>query len=273
MIAPASAPLALDHLVIGATQLDTVSARLAALGFAVTPEGGHPSLGTRNRTVLFAGHYLEWLALAGPAPADPADYRAILRRSEGVCGFAFKSDDIARSCVWLAAHGASGRTGRSFTRPVETDAGPAEARFEVVFFPSSTSDSTFAFFCRHFTPELVWRTDALSHRNGVVAVTAVQGWFAAAVETERVYRERFGIPADAPQVDLGGPRLVFGEAGVPSADQENWIHLTFATRDLAAARRCCTEAGALVQPTASGGLLALTRAELGVDLAFEPIAA
>lgn len=48
-----------------------------------------------------------------------------------------------------------------------------QARFRTVGFDEGTFGSTRAYFCEHFTPELVWRTEWQYHDNAVVDIVRV----------------------------------------------------------------------------------------------------
>ncbi len=251
---------ALDHLVIATRDLDGCARGLEALGFAPTPEGGHPSLGTRNRTVLFPGHYLEWLRLEAPPPPGSDDFRAVLAAGTGVVGFALRPDDRP------------GGAGAPLTveRPVAAPGGTGVARFELAFLPPPPRRAAFLFTCHHLTPELVWRPDFLRHPNGAGGVTTVHGAFADPDGERRAYRELFGLPPDGRDPRLGPTRLVFGAAG-PLGD--GWFRVALDVPSPSAVRLRATAAGFTAEAGAGDTILLKTRDVLGVELLLESAAA
>lgn len=81
-------PLAIDHVILAASDLEGVAERLARLhGLTSTPGGGHAALGTRNRIIPLGGPYLELLA-GTPLP-------------DGFAGWMVRTDDIDRDAARL----------------------------------------------------------------------------------------------------------------------------------------------------------------------------
>lgn len=251
-VSPGLAPsvAALDHLVIGADDLDAVAATLQRIGFLVTPPSGHPALGTRNRTIVLPGLYVEWLHCPHP-PADPADYRHILHARSGVSGFALRTDSAEREAARL------GVNANAFNRPLDpADPHTPEARFAVASVPGSAAARFFAFYCQHFTPDLVWRADFAPHPNGVTRVLGVDGVFRDLSSAHAEIAARIGpAPGALHQAAANEP--------------EGFRVVRLGARDPAALGVRCVSAGIACRPTSTRALRACTAADLGVDLVFE----
>ena len=248
---PATAALSrIDHVVIGSTQLDDVAAALELLGFRVTPASGHPSLGTRNRTVVLPGLYLEWLHAPQP-PVDPADYRFLLHRLPGVSGFALRTASAAEEAA------RRGLPARAFSRPLSPDqTGSPEARFETTFLPIEPHARFFAFFCQHHTPELVWRADYAVRPNGVTGVKGIDGGFRTPTEGEAaLQRQVGGVP--------GNLRLV------ATGETEAFDRLCLGARQPGVLRDHARTAGFSCEALEGGRIRLLTARALGVDLVIE----
>lgn len=251
MPTPAAAALSrIDHVVIGSTRLDEAAAALAALGFRVTPASGHPSLGTRNRTVVLPGLYLEWLH-APQSPADPADYRHLLRRLPGVSGFALRTTSAAEEAA------RRGLTSRAFSRPLSPDQpGSPEARFETTFLPIEPHARFFAFFCQHHTPELVWRADYAVHPNGITGVKGIDGGFRAPADVAAaLQRQVGGAPGNLRRVATG--------------ETEAFDRVCLGARQPGELRDRARAAGFSCEEGEDGRIRLLTARALGVDLVIE----
>ena len=165
-----SPALALDHLVIN-THFEIDAARLLfeQFGFQLTPRGHH-SLGSVNHLLMFEDDYLELIGL----PKDsPRLRREILESSLGIDGLVFKSDDAARTQANLRALGYAVQDIQAFSRAVELDGDSVDARFETVRFVPGQFSAGRLYYCKHFTPELVWRKEWQTHPNGVTQIAAL----------------------------------------------------------------------------------------------------
>ena len=88
--------LYLDHVLIGVRDLASSADVFAdRLGFTLTPEGVHPGRGTHNRLAVFAGEYLELIAVrdATEGVFRPS-LNAFLESREGLYMFAIGTGDI-----------------------------------------------------------------------------------------------------------------------------------------------------------------------------------
>jgi Glyoxalase-like domain len=91
----------IDHVILGAADLDSAAARLEAEhGLRATGGGRHEGIGTHNRIVPLGGGYLEILAVADAAEAERSPLgRALAARiadsGDRLIGWAVLVDDVA----------------------------------------------------------------------------------------------------------------------------------------------------------------------------------
>ena len=176
--------LSLDHLVIN-TRFDTDAAEalFAQLGFTLTPRGYH-TLGSINHLIVFDGHYLELIGL----PADGAAARPEIAASPlGADGLVYRTEDPERTFASLEAAGFAATAPQHFSRPVES---LGDARFVTVRLAPGQLPGGRVVFCRHLTPELVFRDAWRDHPNGACALAALH-----LVDADRAAYARLGEPA------------------------------------------------------------------------------
>ncbi|MEC5344255.1 VOC family protein [Brenneria populi] len=150
--------LKLDHLAINCRfALDDSAELFRALGFALTPRGHH-SLGSINHLIMFADHYLELIGL--PDPSQPLR-RELLDSPPGIDGLVFASDDTERTETTLRAAGFNVQPAQHFSRAVVSGAEKGEARFSTLRLAPGSFSAGRVYFCRHHTPEWVWRDEWL----------------------------------------------------------------------------------------------------------------
>jgi len=156
--------LPLDHLVINTHfEMNAAQAIFEQLGFTLTPRGRH-SLGSINHLMVFDNDYLELIGL----PSDGGPLRKeVLDSPVGIDGLVFQTSDASRTHQLLQAKGFALQPVQAFSRPVELDGVVAEARFETVRFEPGQFNAGRLYYCKHFTPELVWRAEWQAHHNGV----------------------------------------------------------------------------------------------------------
>ena len=156
--------LPLDHLVINTHfEMNAAQNIFEQLGFTLTPRGRH-SLGSINHLMVFKNDYLELIGL----PSDGGPLRKdVLESPVGIDGLVFQTSDAARTHQLLQANGLAVQTVQAFSRPVELGGVVSEARFETVRFEPGQFNAGRLYYCKHFTPELVWRKEWQTHRNGV----------------------------------------------------------------------------------------------------------
>ncbi|HYS66860.1 MAG TPA: VOC family protein [Paraburkholderia sp.] len=156
--------LKLDHLVIN-TRFDTDAAQhlFEQLGFTLTPRGYH-TLGSINHAIVFGDHYLELIGL----PADGKTIREeIVASPLGADGLVFRSDDPEATFNALRDAGFNATPPQTFSRPV---ASLGDARFTTVRLAPGQLPGGRVYFCRHLTPELVFRGEWQTHRNEAYAL-------------------------------------------------------------------------------------------------------
>ena len=156
--------LPLDHLVINTHfEMNAAQNIFEQLGFTLTPRGRH-SLGSINHLMVFENDYLELIGL----PSDGGALRKdVLESPVGIDGLVFQTSDAARTHQLLQANGLAVQPVQAFSRPVELGGVVSEARFETVRFEPGQFTAGRLYYCKHFTPELVWRKEWQTHRNGV----------------------------------------------------------------------------------------------------------
>ena len=165
-VAPAHDALALplDHLVINTHfEMNAAQNIFEQLGFTLTPRGRH-SLGSINHLMVFENDYLELIGL----PSDGGLLRKdVLESPVGIDGLVFQTSDAARTHQLLQANGLAVQPVQAFSRPVELNGVVSEARFETVRFEPGQFNAGRLYYCKHFTPELVWRKEWQAHSNRV----------------------------------------------------------------------------------------------------------
>jgi hypothetical protein len=162
--------LPLDHLVINTHfEMNAAHAIFEQIGFTLTPRGRH-SLGSINHLMVFEQDYIELLGL----PSDGGPLREeVLSSPVGIDGLVFTTTDAAQTHHSLQAAGFAVRPVQAFSRPVELAGVVSDARFETVRFEPGQFSAGRLYYCKHFTPELVWRAEWQTHSNGVRQVAGL----------------------------------------------------------------------------------------------------
>jgi hypothetical protein len=168
----------LDHIVINTLfDMDRAAALMSQLGFTVTPRGYH-SLGSINHLMVFEGHYLE---LVGLPLGTEVLRRDVLESPLGLNGLVFQAKEVNAIIGQLRDSGLTMLEPQDFSRPATIDGVEQLVRFRT----TRTAPELFAagrvYYCQHYTPELVWRPEWMSHANGcsglselVVVTTAIE---------------------------------------------------------------------------------------------------
>jgi hypothetical protein len=166
---------ALDHVVINALfDMDPAAALMSQLGFTLTPRGFH-SLGSINHLMVFEGHYLELVGL--PLETEVLR-RDVLESPLGLNGLVFQASDIDACISQLRESGLTMLEPQSFSRPVTIDGVEQLARFRTTRTAPELFEAGRVYYCQHYTPELVWHRQWMTHANGcsglseLVVVTA-----------------------------------------------------------------------------------------------------
>ncbi len=171
---------ALDHVVINVLfDMDRAAALMSRLGFTVTPRGYH-SLGSINHLLMFEGHYLELVGL--PSGTDVLR-KDVLESPRGLNGLVFGADDIDACLARLRGSGLAMLEPQSFSRPLTIDGVEHLARFRTVRTAPELFEAGRVYYCRHYTPELVWHRPWMSHSNGCHGLSELVV-VSAAIETD-----------------------------------------------------------------------------------------
>ena len=271
--------LHLDHALILVRNLAAAADDYRRLGFTLTPQGGHPALGTANHTVMFGRDYLELLEVVQRTPSSER-WARILDRREGFGAMALGTPDAAATRRQLVERGIEVPPLIDFVRPVALADGVVEARFTVAHLPDTATPALPAFFCQQHTAEFVWRPEWQQHANtalGVAGLTVVDA------DPERLapaYERLVGRASVHPHpggfaVDLRGTRLwivrpefAAERLGTPLmwTRQPTPVGVSITVRSLAAAGTLLTGNGVRFQPFGKRSLLIGPTATRGVHL-------
>ncbi|MDP6871996.1 MAG: VOC family protein [Alphaproteobacteria bacterium] len=160
-------PAQLDHTVINVKfEMDKAQGLFGDLGFFLTERGYH-TLGSINHLMMFGTDYLELLGLPPGAENPRPD---IAEAPVGINGLVFKTSDADETFAHLQALDMAGDPPKSFSRPVALPDGEQDAAFRTVTVRAGVFPGGRVYFCEHHTPELVWRPEWQSHRNGAQAI-------------------------------------------------------------------------------------------------------
>lgn len=178
---PTAGEIFLDHVAHFAPDIEAAGARLAALGFRLTPftpqqnrtpQGMVPA-GMANRCVMLREGYLEVLTAIGDTPLA-AQFRAVTSRHVGLHLVAFATADPDGAHEALQSGGFRPGEPVALTRAVEGPAGERlEARFTVIRVPPDAMQEGRIQMLQHHTEDAVWQARWLGHDNGIVSLKAV----------------------------------------------------------------------------------------------------
>jgi Glyoxalase-like domain len=170
----------LDHVVINTLfDMDPAAGLMSQLGFTLTPRGFH-SLGSINHLMVFEGHYLELVGL--PSGTDVLR-RDVLESPLGLNGLVFQAGDVEACAGLLRTDGLAMLEPQSFSRPVTIDGAEQLARFRTVRTAPDLFEAGRVYYCQHYTPELVWHRQWMSHANGCRGLSELVV-VSAAIETD-----------------------------------------------------------------------------------------
>lgn len=161
--------LGIDHAVILVHDLDKARDAYTRMGFTLTPRGYH-TLGSQNHCIMLGRDYVELLAMTHPSQQYFTDF---LARSEGLAALALATDDAAGARDGLAQAGIAANPPIEFSRPVDLPGGTRDAAFKVVHLSPELTPGARLFFCQHYTRDVVWRPDCLSHEIGATEIAAL----------------------------------------------------------------------------------------------------
>lgn len=162
--------LPIDHVVINiGRKMDKAHRTFKQLGFTLTPLGRH-TMGSINHLMMFDKDYIELIGL----PDDGTETRGELLLSKiGTDGLVFQTSDADQTYQELIARKQDIRPVQAFSRPVELDGITSDAKFKTVRYTPGFFPAGRVYFCQHLTPELVWRAEWQSHKNGAQGVAAM----------------------------------------------------------------------------------------------------
>ncbi len=166
----ASDALAIDHLVINVQdEMEQAHHIFEQLGFTLTPRGRH-TMGSINHLMMFDEDYIELIGL----PKEEKELRPeLLANPVGIEGLVFQTSHAEQTHAALTARKLSLMPVQSFSRPVELDGRMQDARFKTVRLTPGQFPAGRVYFCQHFTPELVWRKEWQTHKNGAYRIAAL----------------------------------------------------------------------------------------------------
>lgn len=189
--------LNVDHVAHFVPDIDAASIALEKLGFTLTPfsaqsqrlqpGGALSSAGTGNRCVMLDQGYLEFLTPTGRTPVAAA-LRTAIQRYVGVHLIAFGTRAAEAEHARLTEERFTPTPAVALQRPISTEAGEETAEFTVVRVAPETMPEGRIQYCQHHTPELLWQSRWLEHRNGAVALAGVL----LCVENPEEAAQRFG---------------------------------------------------------------------------------
>lgn len=164
--------LGLDHTLVGLRDLEAARQRWQALGFTLCPRGRHIGWGTANYCIMFANDYIELIGIVDPSQFTN-NLDKFLEEREGLLGFAWRGEDLAALAGELKSLGVEAEGPRELKRIIELPEGEELPEFRLLFPQEGWTPGAKSFVCKHLTPEMVWRTDWLSHANGAKAVKSL----------------------------------------------------------------------------------------------------
>lgn len=280
---PNNSPISpvLDHVVVNVMdRLDEAANQYSRLGFHLT-ERGHHTLGTSNNLAVFDTNYLE---LLGFLPERQKTQPNFWQHPPGLSGLVFKSVDPNLIHDTLSAREISVEEPMSFSRPVKVGETTEEARFTVVRVTGNHVQNGRVFFCHHWTPELVWRPEWQSHRNGALNVAEFVIASHEPSRTAALYEKMFGpgllgptsggvaFQAGAARILVLNPAAIAdryaGAAMVSEDGSDGMVALAFKVESLDTPRKVFDVEAIPYRPMPSGGIIIPYEHGANVALAF-----
>lgn len=259
----------LDHVAHYVPDLGAAGSLLEKLGFAPTAVSNHQidgkPAGTANRCLMLPEGYIEILAPTLDTP-HAARTRELMNRYRGIHLVAFGTPDAKAEHARLAAHGFTPEPLVNLRRNISRN---RLLKFNVVYSPRDRMPEGRVQYCEQLTPQHLWDTPSLAHKNGVRGLSSVYVVAADPAAVAARWAEFSGtLPFREKElvcIRLSRGRLFFGTKAalskmigkVPDAPGIAAIGLTF--RDRAAFAKRCRAAGlevtknAVTLPPALGG--------------------
>jgi hypothetical protein len=274
-------PVILDHVVVNVLgELDAAQAQYRKLGFHLT-ERGHHSLGSSNHLAIFGTDYLE---LLGYEPGSAAKRADLWTDPPGLSGLVFKVQSPAALEADLEKRGVTIEPPAEFHRPVRLTDGPHDARFRVIRVARELVDNGRTFFCHHYTPHLVWRSEWQDHPNGAAGIAEFIIASRAPERTAALYDRMFGpdllvaieggvwFKAGTAKISIVDPATIEQRFGAPPAlgadGGDRMVGLVFKTKSLDAARNWLVHNDVPHTSQGPDGVGVPASAAAGVTIAF-----
>jgi hypothetical protein len=176
-------PRAIDHFVLGTSDLDAAGARFTALGFTVGSRNIHP-WGTHNRIIQFADQTFLELITVGDVALIPehkpghfsfgAHVRDALATRPGLSMLALQGQDARADAAAFKAAGLGDFAPFDFERKGRRpDASEVHVAFSLAFAQDTTAPECGLFTCQHHFPQNFWSASAQRHANGAAGVSRV----------------------------------------------------------------------------------------------------
>jgi len=170
---PAPGDLCLDHVAHYVEDLGAAGALLEKLGFAPTPIAHHQidgkPAGTSNRCLMLPEGYIEVLAPTLDTP-QAARARELMKRYQGIHLVAFGAPDAKAEHARLAAHRFDPEPVVPLRRKISRN---RLLKFNVAYAPAAKMPEGRIQYCEHLTPQHLWDTPSLAHKNGVRGLSSV----------------------------------------------------------------------------------------------------
>jgi Glyoxalase-like domain len=274
-------PVTLDHVVVNVLgELDAAEAQYRKLGFHLT-ERGHHSLGSSNHLAIFGTDYLE---LLGYEPGRASKRPDLWNHPAGLTGLVFKVPAPDALEADLRKRNVAIEAPAEFHRPVLLADGSHDARFRVIRVAPELVENGRTFFCHHYTPDLVWRSEWQDHPNGV---TGIAEFGIASHEPSRpaaLYDRMFGpdllVPtaggvwfkAGTAKISFLDPATIAQRFGAPPVlgpgDSDRMVGLVFTVKSLDATRNWLVKNDVPHMPFGANGIGVPASTAAGVTLAF-----
>ena len=166
----------IDHPVIASAGLDATRQQFERLGFTVPPRGSHIEWGTGNLCIMFPDDYIEVRGIIDASRFTMHLDTHLEKHGEGLMGVAFGTSDVKRSFEQTTANGINTGELRRLRRNFEHPEGWTQPSFEL-FAPDAEDIEGLmhVVVIQHLTPELIRRSDFLSHANGCLGINELSG--------------------------------------------------------------------------------------------------
>jgi hypothetical protein len=271
-----------DHVVLDTRDgMDAAVHVYRSLGFCLTERGRH-TLGSINHLAVFERDYLELLGFETAAGAPRAD---IALYPAGLNGLVFGTESADGVFRDLRAKDVAVEEPQAFSRPVILPDGSRDARFQVARLRQGAAAFGRLYFCRHLTPELVWRPEWQRHPNGATGVARVSIAAQAPAVSAELFLRMFGrdhvreAAAGTWQVTAGTVRIEvlpletlqrqLGQAMPEAAGRGDFMaRLSIRTASLAQTSAVLRSAAIPFQHIQPGSILVPARAAGNVGLEF-----